>query len=424
MDAVLAGEAGPGEREELDRLCAADPAVREMKESRAALFLSLRRVRTVEPPPDLRESILKAVRLEAVRASPGDEAGQWAGEVSRDRKSGRSEEADVPMGPWARMFNPNRRRSQMPNKKWILGGAAALAVMVAFIALRSPNTGTNAQGTIGAASRYQSEQVSGADVSLDNPEVAAFLQSDTFRKLASSPSFREAAKSTDFGRFVANDNLRGVSAKYDLVRVFESAHVMDLFKSDAFAKAMTEALIADGLRKADLAKMMEGAYLADLLKLDAVRSLASTGDFIKLANDAARVDARSVVDLNRIADGYKGLKESDAYRALEGNKYFAEALQHGFMDLFRTPEGAVFAVDGLRSLVDAGHLAEALRVDGFRSVMDALNVDTYSAVVDLARSPDMLSVLSDAGYRDAAKFPELGRVADAGFVDALARVTE
>jgi hypothetical protein len=56
--------------------------------------------------------------------------------------------------------------------------------------------------------------------------------------------------------------------------------------------------------------------------------------------------------------------------------------------------------------------------------MDALNVDTYSAVVDLARAPDMLSVLSDAGYREAAKFPELGRVADAGFMEALARVTE
>ena len=419
MDAVLAGEASLAEREELDRLCAADPDVREMKEARAALFASLRRIRPVEPPADLRESILEAVRLEAVRASPGAEAAE---EVSRDRKSGSA--ADASPGLWARMFHTNRRRSQMSNKKWILGGAVAIAVVVAFVALRNPNPGNNAQGTIGAANRYQSQQVSGADVSLDNNKIASFLQSDAFRKLAASPSFREAAKSDAFGRFVANDGLRDASAKYDLAKVFESAHVLDLLKSDVFAKGMTDALIADGLHKADLAKMIEGAHLADLLKMDALRDLARKDDFIKLASDAARMDARSIVDLNRIADGYKGLKDSDSFRALEGNKYFADALQSGFMDLFRSPEGAAYAVDGLRSMVDAGHLAEALKVDGFRSIMDALNADTYSAVADLARAPEMLSVLSDAGYREAAKFPELGRVADAGFVDALAKVPE
>lgn len=405
MDAVLAGEASAAEREELDRLCAADPAVRQRKESRAALFASLRRARMVEPPPDLRESILEAVRLETARA-------------------GKSEEADVPTGLWARMFNPNQRRSQMSNKRWILGGAVALAAVVAFVALRSPNRATNAQGTIGAANRYQSEQVSSGDVSLDSPQIAAFLQSDTFRKLASSPSFREAAKSDAFNRFVASDGLRDASAKYDLARVFESAHVMDLLKSDVFAKAMTNARIADGLRKADLAKMMDGAYMTDLLKLDGLRSLATTDDFIRLANEAARVDARNIADLGRLVDSYGTLKASDAWRAVEGNKYFAEALQHGFMDLFLTADAGAFAVDGLSQLADAGHLAEALRVDGFRSLMEGLNVDTYSAVADLARAPDMLSVLSDAGYREAAKYPELGRVADAGFVDAMARMTE
>lgn len=312
----------------------------------------------------------------------------------------------------------------MPNKKWILGGAAAVAVVVAFIALRNPNQGTNAQGTIGAANRYQSEQVSAKDVALDNPQVASFLQSDTFRKLAASPSFREAAKSDAFGRVVANDNLRDASAKYDLAKIFESAHVTDLLQSDVFAKAMTDARISEGLNQADLAKMIDGAHLADLLKMDALRDLARQADFIKLANDAARADARSMVDLAKIADGYKGIKDSDAYRALEGNRYFAEAVKSGFMDLFRSPEGAAFAVDGLRQLVDAGHLAEALKVDGFRSVMDGLNADTFGAVRDLARTPEMLSVLSDASYRDAAKFTELGKVADAGFVDALAKVPE
>ena len=419
MDAVLAGEASPGDREELDRLAAADPVIREIIESRATLFDTLRRVRAAEPPADLRESILKAVRREA-----SSEGAAEARKVFRGPQAARSEGDDFTAGLWARLFNPNRRRSQMPNKKWILGGAAVLAVAVAFIALRAQNPGTNAQGTIGAASRYQSEQMSGKDVSLDNTQVAAFLQSDAFRKLSKEPSFREAAKSDIFARVVANDNLRDASAKYDFARIFENAHVADLLRSDVFAKAMTDARIAEGVRKADLARMVEGAYLADLLKLDALRVLARNADFIKLANDAARTDARSIVDFGRLADSYATLKATDSYRVLEGNKHFADALQGGFMDLFRTPEGAAFAVDGLRQLLDAGHLAEALKVDGFRSVMDGLNADTYSAVADLARAPEMLSVLSDAAYRDAARYPELSKVADAGFVDAMAKVSE
>ena len=62
MDSVLAGEATPEERGELDRLSAADPAIREMVESRGALFATLRSARSAEPPPELRESILEAVR--------------------------------------------------------------------------------------------------------------------------------------------------------------------------------------------------------------------------------------------------------------------------------------------------------------------------------------------------------------------------
>ena len=42
---MLAGEADAGEREELDRLAVADPAIRKMIESRGALFATLRRLR-------------------------------------------------------------------------------------------------------------------------------------------------------------------------------------------------------------------------------------------------------------------------------------------------------------------------------------------------------------------------------------------
>jgi hypothetical protein len=423
VDAVLAGEASAAEKEALERLSAADPEVRELIEARSALFSTLDRVPLVEPPLDLRASILEAVRREAAEVGRRTEVAR-SGTADREERPIGGIGEDVPTGPWARMFHRKRRRSQMSNKKWILGVAAVAAVVVAVIALRGPNPGSNTQGTIGAAARYQSEQIKSSDVSLDNPQVAAFLQSDAFRKLATDAAFREAAKSDAFGRVVASDGLRDASARYDLAKVFESAYVMDLLKNDVFAKAMTDARIAEGLSTADLAYLLDNARMVDLLKMDALRDPALRADFIKLANDAARVDALSVADFAKLADNYATLKASDSFRALEGNKYFMDALQHGFLDLFRSPESAAFAVDGLRSLAESAHLADALRVDGFKSVMDALNADTYSAVVDLARAPEMLSVLSDAEYREAAKFPEMSKVADAGFVDALAKVPE
>ena len=132
----------------------------------------------------------------------------------------------------------------------------------------------------------------------------------------------------------------------------------------------------------------------------------------------------SAADLARL-DSYKSLKDDAAYKTLEGNKYYTEALQYGFLDLFKTPEGAAFAVEGLRQLSESGHLDAAFKVEGFSAVMDGLKTENYAAVSELARMPaEMLTVFSDAAYFDAAKNPELSLVANAGLEGALAKVPE
>lgn len=311
----------------------------------------------------------------------------------------------------------------MANKKWILGGAVALAAIVAIIALRNPGPNTNAQGTIGAANRYHSEQVTAQDVSLDDPALATFIQSDAFRKLAASDAFREAAKSDAFNRIVGNDGLRDAAHRFDLARVLENAHVVELLKSDAFAKGMTDALVHESLREADLAYLSEGNRLAELLKMDAFRDEAMRTELVKVAAEASRLEAVRIEDFSRITDNYATLKDAEAIRALEGNRVFADALQHGFLELFRTPESAKFATEGLRTLTESRHLTEALRVEGFKSVMDALNIDTYAAVKEVASSA-MVELFRDGAFREAAARTELSRVADAGFVEALARIPE
>jgi hypothetical protein len=350
VDRVLAGEASAEERESLERMSASDPKIREVVESRARLFSDLRRLRVAEPPPEIRGIILETVKRETAQAGSEPELA----EHGRARAAVPRERAKFPSGHWARLTHPEQWRSHMANKKWILGAGVILVAVVAAIALRNPGPKSNTQGTIGAANRYHSEQVTGADVSLDNPQIASFIQSDTFRKLAASPAFREAAKSDAFNRVVASDALREASAKHDLSSVLENAHVVELLKSDAFAKGMTDAQVRESLLKTDLAHLIESGRLTEVLKSDAFKDAALRTEFVKVAS---------------------------------------------------------------------AHLVEALRVDGFRSVMEGLNIDTFAAVREVASSA-MVDLFRDGAFREAAARTEFSRVADAGLVEALAKVPE
>jgi hypothetical protein len=416
VDAVLAGEASAGERKTLEELSAADPTVQTTIESRAALFDTLRRLRVAAPPSDLRGMILEAV---------GREAAQGARRSAVDTMpASRSDTPRTLSEPLARLFHPKRWRSHMANKQWILGGAVVLAAIVAVVALRNPGPKTNAQGTIGAANRYHSEQVAAKDVSLDDPTIASFIQSDTFRKLAASDAFREAAKTDAFSRIVGDDGLREAAYKHDLARVLENAHVAELLKSDAFAKGMTDALVHESLVKSDLAYLLEGSRLTELLKSEAFRDAGMRTEFVKVASEALKTDAVKIADFSRVVDGNATLRDADAMRTLEGQKAFVDALQHGFLELFRTPESANFTIEGLRSLAESRSLLEALRVEGFRDVMEGLNIDTFAAVREAAASATMVDLFRDGAFREAAARTELSRVADAGFKEALARIPE
>jgi hypothetical protein len=77
------------------------------------------------------------------------------------------------------------------NRIAIVAAVVVVAIGLAFLALRGfwpPKSGT--EGTIGAAHRYTAQQIADQDVVLKDPKVQAFLQSDTFHKLATDPQFR------------------------------------------------------------------------------------------------------------------------------------------------------------------------------------------------------------------------------------------
>jgi len=290
VDKVLTGEASAEERETLEYLSASSPEVRKLIRSRAALFSDLRRIPAVEPPTDLKGGILEAVRREAAQAeSSGDLAApEAAGEAGATGSR-------VPI-------HSTPRSTHAANRKWVLGGAVVLAAIVAVIALRNPGPKTNTQGTIGAARPSHPELASGARVSLDSPLLASFIESETFRRLAASPAFREAAKSDAFNRMLANDALREASAKHDLARVFGNAHVTALLASDVFARGMTDARVREALLRSDLAHRIDKAHLAELLKSEVFQDAAQRAEFVKIV-DAHLAAALEVDGFRAVMDG-------------------------------------------------------------------------------------------------------------------------
>jgi hypothetical protein len=79
------------------------------------------------------------------------------------------------------------------NRIALIAGVVVIAAVVGFLAMRNnwpPSNGT--EGAIGSANRYTAQQMSDQDVVLKEPQVQAFLQSDTFHQLATNADFRKA----------------------------------------------------------------------------------------------------------------------------------------------------------------------------------------------------------------------------------------
>ncbi len=335
----------------------------------------------------------------------------------------------------------------MPNKTWIITGAVVVAAAIGYVALRGPQVprkGT--EGAIGAAKRYESQQISNQDVTLDSPQVASFIQSDAFRKLATDKSFREAAKHQELASFITSNDLRAASAKIDAGKVLESAAVQELLRSEAFRTSVESGMLTEALRKApELFASTEAARFEALLSTPRLDALVRKTEFQRLAQEyvrrteAAKTDAaktaeqlqkteavkmdavKTLAEFNQLAEQY-GLRNSDELRRFEASRYFTDALAKGLMSLFSSPELANYTVEGLRKTLEDKSFIEASKTEGFIMFMEALKTPADLAVAkDISSSADMLSILSNNVYREAAMHAEFSQVAKAGLEAAVLR---
>ena len=165
----------------------------------------------------------------------------------------------------------------------VVAGIAGYAVLTG---LYPPKSGT--EGAIGAATRYQSTQISDTDVSLQDASVQAFLQSDTFHKIATNPVFRK--------------------------------EVMNNAKSVQKLKNLYEkSKLSDG---ADLAELLDGAEVAELMNDSELLNAAAADELFKKA-----VNQDAVVELAKNIVASKKSKAAQAEATAAELSKAAQVLQ-------------------------------------------------------------------------------------------------
>ena len=233
----------------------------------------------------------------------------------------------------------------MASRKLLLGIAAVAVIAIGYFAVRGfPPVGPGSEGTVGAAKKYQSEQISAKDVVLQSPEVQRVLQSDSFRRLVSNPETRAILASKDFQKamgsaqvqaFLATAAQDGATAKA-LDGALDASAVSGLMgrlATDSAAAAAVGAALSD----AAVAKAFDGAAAkaaenASAKAIDGASAKAIDQALGKAIQDAGL--AKMLADAAHNA-AFAELLSNDAFQAAMSNPAFlgllsdAELLQGG-----------------------------------------------------------------------------------------------
>ena len=364
LNAEIDGVATETQRAALAELLQRDPSAREELEALRAVAELLGRTPAPQAPESFPEGVMSAVR----RVRETGWIARLKGALTRAGWSwGPSREDSVNLSPGhgyvsAGVGAPKRsredvmaRQQNMFQRRMIFAGAGVLAVaaLVVYFGGYYPPAKEEAFGTIGAADRYRSSQITGADVKLESPEVQAFLQSETFDRIVRDPAARAALTNSDLQAAFMNDKFK------------DAMNLSMRYGGDALIKMRSDAAL--------LSKQAEAIQV----KLDAGASPASLNDaIVKFRSDAAGLS-------DKVRDGVTPTYVKDAVM-----KFSADAA--GL-------EGKV------RDGVDLTYVKDAL----IKMRADSVSLQMKFADAQIARLQDASSKLNaDAAMLNAKNTPE------------------
>jgi hypothetical protein len=193
---------------------------------------------------------------------------------------------------------------------WVLAAAAAV-VLAVFIVTGFPKVDRGTEATIGAAQRYQAQQLSNKDVVVGDSQIQEFLQSETFdrlmkddsaRKLLSSPSVRVALSNPELVSQLTNPTVRAVLADANVLAAFANDNLRDqltqgLADADLRLRILNDAALSGGV----VGHILANANMVAALQNQAVVNALSNADLrVTLSAGYAAVAFQSPAFVNAL----------------------------------------------------------------------------------------------------------------------------
>ena len=237
----------------------------------------------------------------------------------------------------------------MKNNRVFIVAAAGLAVAgvagyAAWTGIYPPKGGT--EGAIGAASRYQAQQIADTDVSLQDATVQAFLQSDVFYKMSTNEAFRKAVTNQK-----AIEQLKSLYAKST---VQDGAEIADLMKtSQVLNEVASDELFKKAVKEQEVVELAQKLVNNKKSRLNEVADadlMAKIQDVFKKAG-VAELDKKSQVFNSK---AFVGLMAKGQAAELLDNGGVLELLSDG--DL-----GELFADGDMADALMKKDVAEAMK---------------------------------------------------------------
>ena len=359
----------------------------------------------------------------------------------------------------------------MSSKKWILGVGAVVAVALVVAVWKGafpPQGGM--EGTIGAAKRYQSEQLAAGDVALTDSDIQDLLQSDLFHQIVTDASFREMyMKQSEALRTVLTDaRFRDLVGKQGFAEVMRSdvfrqaveqnkyellqkASAADFQKSrltteptldkasttaEAERLALSRTQVAQAREEVSKTEVAYDKAVTALLRTDeslakselGLKSAASKTAVVQAREDLAKAEAEYQRQVESLAKTQDALQRQELAKSIEVARTDAvqkrELLTQRQADLDRTVAElgkAAKSQEALQKVETARMSADLARTSLNRAqstldrqVTSSLDrqstAQDYARAEELSRSDTFRQVFADANFRELAKSDEFSRL--------------
>jgi len=347
IDGEVEGTNTPLETSRLVERAAREPAVAERLEDHRRAAAALHAAPRAEAPPGLAGAVMEKVRAEGQLSPPSSvlventaSHGYWAGRHGRGGTS------------------------MATSRKVLVGIAAAAVIAIGYFVVNGlPPLGPGAEGTVGAARRYQSEQMNAGDVTVQNDGVQALLQSDDFRRVVSNKETREILTSREFQRAVSDASVQAVLHQLAIDKSFADS------LRQAASDAAAQKLFADAARSGAADAARSGA--ADAARsgaADAARSgaadAARSGAADAARSGAADAARSSLLSLASQNQALGQLARSEAFqKALQNGSFAGLLANQSFVNLISNPAAAGLVSSGaFQQAISSGAIQKA--VDG------------------------------------------------------------